>query len=132
MCMVVGMLLGSKCVIRVQLLSLSRLTTLCSWRDRLMETRARARPDRVQPRFTPHCALGATDLWKRESLGFGPNFRKWTGMLYDKEHRPARRIKQNGELGEVFYIRSGVAQGCPLSPLLFLRTRQRAHFFVER
>ena len=41
-------------------------------------------------------------------------------MLYNKNHRPARRIKQNGELGETFYIGSGVAQGCPLSPLLFL------------
>lgn len=33
---------------------------------------------------------------------------------------PTRRIHVNGKLGPKFPINSGVAQGCPLSPLLFL------------
>ena len=55
-----------------------------------------------------------------QALGFGPRFRKWVGMMYDEENAPRRRIYMNGYYSEWFQIKSGVAQGCPLSPLLFL------------
>ena len=38
----------------------------------------------------------------------------------DRQWRPHRRIYANGYYSEWFQIKSGVAQGCPLSPLLFL------------
>ena len=41
-------------------------------------------------------------------------------MMYDTNSPPQRRIIVNGEKGHYFPIKSGVAQGCPLSPLLFL------------
>ena len=41
-------------------------------------------------------------------------------MMYDEEIAPRRRIYMNGYYSEWLQIKSGVAQGCPLSPLLFL------------
>eukprot|EP00975_Prorocentrum_lima_P017803 3755465-Prorocentrum_lima.AAC.1 len=41
-------------------------------------------------------------------------------MLYDSGAPPTRRLHINGLRGPKFSLRSGVAQGCPLSPLLFL------------
>ena len=55
-----------------------------------------------------------------EATNFGPNFRKLVGLMYNEDAAPRRRIYANGYLSEWFDIRSGVAQGCPLSPLLFL------------
>ena len=55
-----------------------------------------------------------------EALGFGKHFRKWVGMMYDTKNAPKRRMYVNGYYSEEFKIKSGVAQGCPLSPLLFL------------
>ena len=55
-----------------------------------------------------------------KALGFGPNFRKWVGMMYNEDRPPRRRMYVNGYYSEWFDIKSGVAQGCPLSPLLFL------------
>ena len=40
--------------------------------------------------------------------------------MYNEEKSPRRRMYVNGYYSEWFPIRSGVAQGCPLSPLLFL------------
>ena len=50
----------------------------------------------------------------------GDNFCKWVGMMYNTEKAPKRRMYVNGYYSEWFDIKSGVAQGCPLSPLLFL------------
>ena len=55
-----------------------------------------------------------------EALGFGKHFRRWVGMMYDENRPPQRRMYVNGYYSEWFPIKSGVAQGCPLSPLLFL------------
>ena len=55
-----------------------------------------------------------------EKLGFGDRFRKWVGMMYNNTTPPKRRMYVNGYYSDWFEINSGVAQGCPLSPLLFL------------
>ena len=55
-----------------------------------------------------------------EALGFGARFRKAVGLIYNPEAPPRRRIYANGYYSGWFQINSGVAQGCPLSPLLFL------------
>ena len=55
-----------------------------------------------------------------EAVGFGEKFCHKVNMMYNEERPPQRRIYANGYLGEWFDIKSGVAQGCPLSPLLFL------------
>ena len=36
------------------------------------------------------------------------------------DRRPSRQMYVNGFLGPSFTLGSGVAQGCPISPLLFL------------
>lgn len=55
-----------------------------------------------------------------ERLGFGPRFTTMVKMMNDEKRTPQRRIYANGYYSEWFPIASGVAQGCPLSPLLFL------------
>jgi hypothetical protein len=55
-----------------------------------------------------------------DAYSFGHKFRKWVGMMYDETSPPKRRMYVNGYYSEWFPILSGVAQGCPLSPLLFL------------
>ena len=55
-----------------------------------------------------------------EAVGIGGEMREWVELLYNKNIPPRRRIKMNGSLSPEFEIGSGVAQGCPLSPLLFL------------
>ena len=55
-----------------------------------------------------------------KSLGFGKGFRGWIKMMYDIKNAPRRRMFVNGYYSDEFQIKSGVAQGCPLSPLLFL------------
>ena len=55
-----------------------------------------------------------------EAVGIGGEMREWVELLYNKNIPPRRRIKMNGTLSPEFDIGSGVAQGCPLSPLLFL------------
>ena len=54
------------------------------------------------------------------AVGFGPNFIKSVRLMYDTDRPPERRIYANGYYSDWFPIQSGVAQGCPLSPLLFL------------
>ena len=55
-----------------------------------------------------------------DALGFGPRFARAVGLMYDVKQPPRRRIYANGYYSDWFDIKSGVAQGCPLSPLLFL------------
>ena len=47
-------------------------------------------------------------------------FRRWVNLAYNHGAPPTRRIHANGYLSEPFALASGVAQGCPLSPLLFI------------
>ena len=55
-----------------------------------------------------------------DRLGFGPDFIKYIQLFYNEANPPKRQISINGHLGAPFALQSGVAQGCPLSPLLFL------------
>eukprot|EP00966_Prymnesium_polylepis_P130454 3017243-Prymnesium_polylepis.1 len=59
-----------------------------------------------------------------EAIGFGDNFLKWVGLMYNVQKPPKRRMYINGYYSGWFSIKSGVAQGCPLSPLLFLVVAQ--------
>jgi hypothetical protein len=54
------------------------------------------------------------------ALGFGQGFRNYINLMYNIDKPPQRRIYANGYYSEWFPIKSGVAQGDPLSPLLFL------------
>ena len=47
-------------------------------------------------------------------------FLRWVRLAYSHDHPPTRRMNVNGYLSKAFAIASGVAQGCPASPLLFL------------
>ncbi|MDC0525679.1 reverse transcriptase family protein [bacterium] len=55
-----------------------------------------------------------------EALNFGDDFIKYIKLAYSADAPPSRRMYVNGHLSDPFNILSGVAQGCPLSPLLFL------------
>ena len=55
-----------------------------------------------------------------KAAGIGEEMRHWVSMLYNQHVPPRREIKINGESSPEFELGSGVAQGCPLSPLLFL------------
>ena len=59
-----------------------------------------------------------------DACGFGPRFQQTVRMMYDVNKPPQRRIYANGFYSAWFSIQSGVAQGCPLSPLLFLLVAQ--------
>ena len=50
----------------------------------------------------------------------GPRIRSWLCMIYNHDAPPTRRIRTNGELSDAFAIHSGVPQGCPASPIIFL------------
>ena len=54
------------------------------------------------------------------TMGIEENMMKWIEMIYNEDTPPSRSLKINGFKGESFKLGSGVAQGCPLSPLLFL------------
>jgi hypothetical protein len=55
-----------------------------------------------------------------EAAGVGFYMLQWVNLLYNRGDPPRRSIKVNGEKTDQFKLGSGVAQGCPLSPLLFL------------
>ena len=72
-----------------------------------------------------------------KEIGFGPRMCRWIDTIYNDEtlggasdapeaeslsrpFTPKRRVVCNGHRGEYFELRSGVAQGCPASPILFL------------
>ena len=50
-------------------------------------------------------------------FGFGPNFCRWVKIFYANAFS---RILINGALSCPVYLQSGVRQGCPLSPLLYV------------
>jgi hypothetical protein len=50
-------------------------------------------------------------------FGFGPNFISWIEILYSNA---STRVDINGFLTEKVQLKSGVRQGCPLSPLLYV------------
>ena len=52
-----------------------------------------------------------------EALNFDENFVKFVKLAYNHQRPPHRQIYVNGYLGPRFQLGSGVAQGCPLSPL---------------
>ena len=53
-----------------------------------------------------------------EKMNFGPHIQKMIRTLY---HESTARVVVNGEMTEEFKTTGGVRQGCPLSPLCFLR-----------
>ena len=54
------------------------------------------------------------------ALRFSGRFMSWVDKLYDESNPSTRRMYVNGKLSSPFKIYTGTAQGCPLSPLLFL------------
>ena len=51
-----------------------------------------------------------------QRFGFGPIFRRWISVLYDDSQS---RLRINNTIGEPFFLRRGVRQGCPpLAPPL--------------
>ena len=55
-----------------------------------------------------------------DKIGFDQNFINYISLFYSHDHPPTRQLSMNGSLGPKFQLHSGVAQGCPISPLLFL------------
>ena len=55
-----------------------------------------------------------------QAAGVGHYMIQWVNLIYNRGQPPKRRIKVNGDKTDLFELGSGVAQGCPLSPLLFL------------
>ena len=54
------------------------------------------------------------------AIGFDDNFIRYVKLFYSHDNPPTRKLAMNGHLGRPFPLHSGVAQGCPISPLLFL------------
>ncbi|KAG1928987.1 hypothetical protein F2P79_023209 [Pimephales promelas] len=52
-----------------------------------------------------------------QKMGFSERFLAWVGLLYEDL---GSKILVNGHLTKAVNIRSGVRQGCPLSPLLYV------------
>lgn len=56
-------------------------------------------------------------LWEvLERYGFGPKYLHWLKMLY---RAPKTRVRTNDWLSNMFSLRRGARQGCPLSPSIF-------------
>ena len=57
-----------------------------------------------------------------EKFGFGPYFKRWINILYDKEEASisSSRVSINGHLSQPFEVYRGLRQGDPLSCGLFL------------
>ena len=54
-----------------------------------------------------------------KKLRFTDGIQKWMDALYDEKSPPKRVIYANGKLSKPYLVSLGVAQGCPLSPILF-------------
>ena len=59
-------------------------------------------------------------------------FDKWVQLAYNHDNPPRRRLYVNGYLGPEFELHAGVAQGCPLSPLLFLAITEALSRMIKR
>lgn len=49
-------------------------------------------------------------------MGFGPFFQQWVNLVYSEQ---CIKMVLEGQESAMIEIRSGVRQGCPISPLLF-------------
>lgn len=61
-----------------------------------------------------------TEGLEKIGYGFDETFVDYVKLAYSHDHPPTRMMYVNGYLGPKFHLGSGVAQGFPLSPLLFL------------
>ena len=52
-------------------------------------------------------------------------------MMYNKRAPPKRHVKSNGSKSDKFSIKCGTAQGCPVSPLIFLLVGEALTRIVE-
>ena len=55
-----------------------------------------------------------------KAAGVGKRMRLWIHIIYNEDDPMRRKVALNGTTSREFPIKAGVAQGCPLSPLLFL------------
>ena len=55
-----------------------------------------------------------------KAAGLGKDMLRWIETFYNPDMPMYRRTTVNGHTSHYFPIKSGVAQGCPLSPILFL------------
>ena len=67
-----------------------------------------------------------------EASGLGRDMLSWIELLYDPHHPMYRRTQVNGHTSEYFPIRSSVAQGCPLSPILYLFVTEGLTRLIEQ
>jgi exonuclease III/sulfur relay (sulfurtransferase) DsrC/TusE family protein len=66
------------------------------------------------------------------AVGMGETLSNMIKIMYNKSHPPSRHIRANGRTGESFEIFSGVPQGCPASPLIFLIVAEALTRAIER
>ena len=66
----------------------------------------------------PEIGFAAVDLGDGNSRPHP--FQQWVSLAYNSQAPPTRRMVVNGYMSRPFPLASGVAQGCPLSPLLFI------------
>ena len=55
-----------------------------------------------------------------DKIGLEEEIKRWIGTTYNETRPPIKQMKMNGRKSHQFKIGSGLALGCPLSPLLFL------------
>ena len=63
-----------------------------------------------------------------ETLGFPPVFLKWVSVIHSNVEL---RVANNNHLSDPIYPKCGVAQGCPLSPYLFLISIESLAHFIR-
>lgn len=66
-----------------------------------------------------------------KELGFKGYIQNWFEMLYNHYNPPRRKLKINGKTGPSFKLHSGVPQGDPLSPVIFLFVTEAFTRLVE-
>ena len=74
-------------------------------------------------KFKGHCTRAAWTSFLAchnisiEEIGFGPNFLQWIRTFY---RSLSSCVLNNGFTTDIFFVKRGVRQGDPLSPLLFI------------